>query len=172
MAESGYLSDFLVRSKNVTRDLDIINGKVFTWQWVITCTTTVNRNILYVTSAASTMILVDPLLMDSNEGSVQVDFYLGHDYSGGSTTVIYNRNNSSTNVHKSVLTLDSTGSDKGTLAGSFVIGTVDTNQNGGGGAIQSVDTIIPNPDLPYLVDFTRLGSGTSKISILFTFIET
>ena len=119
-------------------------GKAFQIQRRITLTTQQTLYLVLDTTAlvaSGKCLIILPLIMSTNAGSVFVDTYPIESYTGGSEIKFARLNSTIENYAESVFKtgITPTGTPGDELR-QYIVGALSTNQNAGGGAIQ--------PDLP------------------------
>lgn len=152
---------------------DIENGEIFTWQTAIPINNASTRYFWWDTSLSSNYITFDPLLLFATAGTVTLNFYINHNYKGGTEQIIYNRNYKKYTTHKTKtkVYIDPTGTEKGTLVSIIDVGTQATNQSSGGGSIQSPDKVIVDNPVTFLVEAVNSSGQNTRLNVLLTFHE-
>jgi hypothetical protein len=111
--------------------------------------------LLDSTSKTTGNVISYPFELITTDGPVYVTLSVGHDYTGGTPVVPFNRNANSSNTAQTVVSLSPTGTTTGTAIAEYIVGTSATPLFSGGGGQET--------GLPYIVRTPSLGTQLLKI---------
>jgi hypothetical protein len=117
------------------------------------------------------VVFVLPPRMATTAGPVQVNVYRGGDYSGGNATLYSKRNTLSDIDPQITMTEGASGTDKGTLVLSYLIGSSSTNQDSGGGVKEGIVPFIRDNTGQTLVEIVNESGDDITFSYGQTFYE-
>lgn len=158
------------------KEFDIFQGKYYTWQTSIPILAADPiRYFWWDVTNATRKIIFDPLRLFGTAGTIRLNFYINHDYSGGTEEFIYNRefNKIISRPPQSKIYIDPTdqGGGKGTMITPIDVGTQATNQSSGGGSIQSEDVVVVKVDQPFLVEAINYSGDNANLNVILTWKE-
>jgi hypothetical protein len=169
-----YANDYIARGYAFALEENFTIGSGATLNMLIDYTTYTNftkSNVDNTVDKRVGWVFVLPPRMATTAGPVEVNVYRGGDYSGGTETLYSKRNTISDIEPQITITQGATGTDKGTLSLSYLVGSSSTNQDSGGGVKEGIVPFIRSNDGITLVEIVNESGEEIIFSYGQTFYE-
>ena len=150
----------------------IFRGRVFSNRSVFTLGTG-NNYFLFTPDPNNKSTISKPLSVSVTNGPCILEYYVNHDYTGGTpfTIPLLNRNSLSDNTTEAVITQNPTGTNTGIAISQILVGTSSTGffSGPGGGTASDDDLFIITS--PILINLINNSGGSTTAGLVLTFYE-
>ena len=136
------------------RDDYIVRGQSFANENTRTVTAGTEFFVLDFTNCSCSQVFKLPILVNPSAGYVVVNLYEDTDYTGDESLAFFNRNRLSAQIAGTTLTGNATGNTKGAFLFGALFGGEQTNQNAGGEAGSSANSLVLDITKKYLFEVT------------------
>ena len=109
---------------------------------------------------STSVLYVEPVLWSSTDGPIDVNYRVGHDYTGGTPMNAFNRNSNSPLTPNVQINMSPTGTTTGIINSSNLVGNTGGLFTSGGGQGGGGPLFIGPSSVVFLIEFVNNSGGT------------